>query len=163
MADSRQIRPTLRSVLDRLVDEDPEAAHDPPRSNAQLLAEHRESVMRDVGHLLNTRRRSPGPPERMTDLVPSLVDYGLPDFISQNLMSADSRAGLRETMEQMLQRYEPRFKRVNVRLWRMSESEDRAVRLHIEALLHAEPAPITIAFDSVLDPVDGGLEVEGAG
>jgi type VI secretion system protein ImpF len=153
----------MRSLLDRLVDEEPEREHDPPvTSHAQALREHRDAVMRDVSNLLNTRRPVPGPPKDLTGLFPSLADYGTEDFQSANLATASAREKLRKTIEEMIRRYEPRFKRVDVHLMPIDPlAPDRTVKFRIEALLHAEPAPVAISFDSVMDPINGGLEVAG--
>jgi type VI secretion system protein ImpF len=159
-----ELQPVLRSVLDRLIDEDPERASDPPVNRSQLLRDHRASVMRDLSALLNTRRRSPGPAPELADLFPSIADYGVRDFTTENLASARSREALRKSIEETILRYEPRFKRVDVILIEDSESGiDRALRMRIEGLLHAEPAPISVAFDSVLDPVSGTFDVGGQG
>jgi type VI secretion system protein ImpF len=159
--------PVLRSVLDRLMDDDPERGQDPPVSQNHLLRAHRESVMRDVGELLNARRPSPGPPEHLPDLVPSLADYGVVDFLGLNLASVDAREKLRASIEETIRRYEPRFKRVDVSLFEEAEMEDGVehgtLRLRIEALLHAEPAPITVSFDSIVNPLSGAFDMESRG
>jgi type VI secretion system protein ImpF len=156
--------PVLRSVLDRLIDDDPERAQDPPVSATQLLRAHRDAVMRDVGELLNARRQSPGPPAHLAELVPSLADYGVVDFLGLNLASIDAREELRASIEETIRRYEPRFMRVDVSLFEDSEIDEGVehgtLRLRIEALLHAEPAPITVSFDSIVNPMNGAFDVE---
>ncbi len=39
------------------------------------------------------------------------------------------------------------------------ENDDRTVRFRIDAILHADPAPEVIIFDSVLEPVSRSVEV----
>ena len=156
-------KPVLRSLIDRLVDDEPERPSDASLTHTQLLLYHRESVLRDLANLLNTRRRSPDPPASFEDLVPSMVDYGLRDFIFENLAAASVRERLRATIEETIQRYEPRFKRVSVRLVDSGMTADPALKLRIEALLYAEPAPISISFDSIMDPISGGFDVKGRG
>jgi type VI secretion system protein ImpF len=162
MAREDERKPVLRSILDRLVDDEPEKSVDTPVTHSQLLREHRESVLRDLANLLNTRRRTPGPPKGLKDLVPSMADYGMRDFLAENLASPAQREELRAAIEEIILRYEPRFKRVNVRLFNVDdEAADASLRLRIEALLYAEPAPITLSFDSIMDPLSGGFEVKG--
>lgn len=157
-------QPVLRSVLDRLVDEDPERSADPPVNRTQLLREHREAVLRDLGNLLNTRRATAEIPPGLEDLSPSLADYGLRDFVADGLATAQSRADLRKAIERAILLYEPRFKRVEVRVFQTSpEDGDPALRVRIDALLHAEPAPISVAFDTVIDPVCGTFDTGGQG
>lgn len=157
-----QPQPVLRSVLDRLVDDEPDRTVDPPVNRTQLLREHRESVLRDLGNLLNTRRAAGEIPAALEDLVPSLADYGLRDFVADGLATAQSRADLRKSIERAILLYEPRFKRVDVRVFQTSpEDGDPALRVRIDALLHAEPAPISVAFDTVIDPVSGSFGTGG--
>jgi type VI secretion system protein ImpF len=149
------------SLLDRLSDEDPQVPHDREKGHAQLLRELRASVLRDVGHLVNTRRRVGPLPPGLTELVPSLVDYGLADFLGRDLAGDTGREDLRRALEETLRRYEPRFRSLRVELLDNADSQDRTLRFRVDALLHAEPAPEPVVFDSVLDPVRGGLDVEG--
>ena len=39
------------------------------------------------------------------------------------------------------------------------ENDDRTVRFRIDAILHADPAPEVIIFDSVLEPVSRTVKV----
>lgn len=152
---------TKPSVLDRLIDEDPSSTRDRPRSHAQHLDELRASVLRDVGALLNTRRRPLPADVGKEELESSLAAYGIVDFTTANLTSAPARERFRAELEATLRRFEPRFRSVHVEVLANSDQLDRTLRLRIDALLHAEPAPEPVVFDSVIDPVNGGFEVKG--
>jgi len=52
-------QPLLPSVLDRLLDANPDLSRDPPKSRGQHLAELRQAVRRDLEALLNARRHAP--------------------------------------------------------------------------------------------------------
>jgi len=147
-------------VLDRLLDDDPEQKQERPRPAAQELRELRDSVMRDVADILNTRRRWPPPDPALDELTPSLADYGIPDFTGADLSGANALEQFREAMETALRRYEPRFKTVRVEIQTGADSGDRTLRFRIDALLHADPVPESVVFDSFVDPVTGGFEVE---
>ena len=71
-----------------------------------------------------------------------------------------SRDEFRALIEAALRRYEPRFKTVRVELLAKVDDADRTLRFRVDALLHADPAPEQIVFDSIVDPVSGGFEVE---
>ena len=160
MAERTEGTELVHSVLDRLMS-GPGAAAPESRSHAQMLRDLRASVMRDVSSLLNTRRRHRPIPEGLEELAPSNVDYGIPDFTGMQFSSADAREELRNQIEAILRTYEPRFKRVRVQLLDNADKTDRSLRFRIDALLHAEPAPEPIVFDSVVEPVRGSFEVEG--
>jgi type VI secretion system protein ImpF len=147
-------------MLDRLIDDDPGERQERPKSAAQQLRDLRDGVIRDVGNLLNTRRRWPPPDPALTELVPSLADYGVPDFTGADLSTPKAREEFRALLSMALRRYEPRFKSVRVELLENSDATDRTLRFRVDAMLHADPAPEPLVFDSVVDPVSGGFEVE---
>jgi type VI secretion system protein ImpF len=149
------------SVLDRLIDEDPDVRVERPKSRTQQMRDLRASVLRDVTNLLNTRRRVGVDPASVEGLVPSLVDYGIPDLASARFATATGRQQFADQVEALLTRYEPRFRRVKVILARTQDARDGALRFRIDALLHADPAPEPVVFDSVVDLVDGSVQVSG--
>ncbi len=154
METSDKLRPSL---LDRLLDDDPDSPGKPDTC-VQSLEGLQEAVKRDLEHLLNTRRRCESRPqewkdEKLNDLKKSLVNYGLPDFLAMNLASDEGRAAFLRIVEDTIRVSESRLDRIKVSLLANTEPLDRTMRFRIEALLQAEPAPEAIAFDSVLEPV----------
>ncbi|HKO06686.1 MAG: type VI secretion system baseplate subunit TssE [Alphaproteobacteria bacterium] len=146
-------QPLLQSVLDRLLDANPERTHDDPRQRGQYVQELRRAVRRDLEALLNTRQRCISPPADLTELETSLLTYGIPDFSGLDLSSEEHRETFRATIEEVIKRFEPRFQRVSVILLDNVEPLDRTLRLRIDALMYAQPAPEAIVLDSYLDPV----------
>jgi type VI secretion system protein ImpF len=163
MAKVQSSQPLLPSVLDRLLDDDPDVQQEPPASRHQVLREMRESVRRDLEMLLNTRIRPVDYPANLTQLKQSLVDYGVPDFTGMPLSSHDERVAFGKRLEKIIKDFEPRFKSVKVQLVSNPEPLDRTLRFRIEALLNVDPAPEPVLFDSIMHPVKEGIEVKGVG
>lgn len=163
MARVKSDQPLVPSVLDRLLDDEPETSREPPKSRHQVLRELKLSVRRDLEDLLNTRRRCGGWPADLKELERSLVGYGVPDFTGANMGSGEQREQFCRLLESVIRTCEPRFKAVQVRLLDNAESLDRTLRFRIDALLHAEPAPEPVVFDSALEPGTGSFEVKGVG
>jgi type VI secretion system protein ImpF len=162
MAKTRPVETLRPSVFDRLIDEDPDRRQlDPAKPRSQLVRELCASVSRDLSRLLNTRSYHRPLPEALEELTPSCLDYGIPDFTGADLSSANARDELRRRIEEAIRLYEPRFDRVNVRLFDNTEPKDRTLRLRIDALLRADTVLEPIVFDSVVEPVSGGVEVQG--
>ena len=160
MAEIRTDQLLLPSVLDRLIDHDPQVRRETPRSRNQLLRDLKLAVRRDLENLLNTRVRCiPFPPEH-AELKRSLVNYGIPDLTGAFLASTKEREGFRRTIQAVILLFEPRLKKLSVTL-RDQEASDRTIRFHIEATLQAEPAPEPVAFDSTLRLTTGTFEVKG--
>jgi type VI secretion system protein ImpF len=154
-------QPLLPSVLDRLLDDRPDQKHDQERSRGQNLAALRDAMRRDLEALMNTRRRCISPPAGLKELETSLVEYGIPDVLSASAGSEEVREGLRRSIENVIRRFEPRFKTVTVKLLGDAPQQDRTLRFRIDALMYAEPAPEFVSFDSLLDPATSNFSVIG--
>jgi type VI secretion system protein ImpF len=159
-----EIRPDqllIPSVLDRLIDNEPDVRREALRSRNQLLRDLKQSVRRDLENLLNARVRCvPWAPE-MKHLKKSLVNYGLPDLTGSSPVSPKDREEFRKTIEAVVKQYETRLKKLRVKLIDSPQTIDRTIRFHIDAVLLAEPAPEPISFDSTLRLADGSFEVKG--
>lgn len=152
-------QPLLPSVLDRLLDGNPELSRDPPKSRGQHLVELRRAIRRDLEALLNTRQRCRSWPADLGELKQSLIAYGVSDFTAANLGSEQQRELFRREIEEVIRRNEPRFVSVEVVILENAESVDRTLRFRIEALMHADPAPEPVTFDSFLDPAARSVSV----
>lgn len=146
-------------LLDRLIDDAPDQERDPPMSVADSMVALRNSVRRDLEALLNARRRWRSWPTRLTQLAASPMGYGIPDFASGAFNDAGRREELRLEVEDTIRRFEPRFLSVRVQLVDMKDQLDTTLRLRIEAVLHAEPAPEAITFDTLVDPTTDDVVV----
>src|SRR5262249_26747010 len=161
MPEIRPDQPLIPSVLDGLIDNEPDIRREAPRSRNQLLRDLKQTVRRDLENLLNTRIRCvPWAPE-MKYLKQSLVNYGIPDLTGSSPVSPKEREEFRRTIEAVVKQYEVRLKKLRVRLIDATDSIDRTIRFHIDAVLQAEPAPEPISFDSTLRLATGAFEVKG--
>jgi type VI secretion system protein ImpF len=146
-------QPIVASVLDRLLDEDPQSSVDPPKSRGQHIADLRRQLQRDIETLLNAHQCSLPLPRELTELPRSLLDYGMPHFLGLVAASEQAREQFRANVELLLRRFEPRFKSVDVTLLENADNLERTLRFRIDALVHADPDPEPIRFDSMLEPV----------
>lgn len=151
----------MNSVLDRLIDNDPDKK-DPEVLPRQAYRALHDAVLRDLEALLNTRYRCADPPEGLAELEKSLANYGLPDFTGANFGSDNSKEDIRRAIKKTIENYEPRFKSGSVRIHLLENSDelDRTIRFRIEAVLLAEPAPEHVIFDSLLEPVTRNVQVK---
>ena len=160
---ARQVSPTkplVASVLDRLLDDDPGNEKESEKSRNQTLREVRQSLRRDLESLLNARRRVVSVPRALSETNHSLTNYGLPDLTNVNVQSDDTRSGLCRMIELLLERFETRFKTVEVNILDNSDPLDRTLRFRIRALMHAEPAPELVVFDTHVEPVTSTVNVK---
>jgi type VI secretion system protein ImpF len=138
------------SILDRLLDDEPDVRREPLHQRFQDVRQLKRTVTRDLEALLNTRQEQlTALPAACREVQRSLLTYGLPDFTAWSLLSPIHRQRIRHALEQAIAACEPRLTRVQVTLEPPREYE-RVVRFRIEALLRVEPAPEPVTFDAVL-------------
>lgn len=138
-------------LLDRLIDDAPDALREAPLSLSAAENTLKNSVRRDLEALLNARRRWRSLPERYEELPTSLLGYGISDFASGAFNDAQQRDRLRSEIEQAIREFEPRLTGVRVTLVERNDNLDATLRLQIEAMLRTEPAPEPIAFETLVD------------
>jgi type VI secretion system protein ImpF len=148
------------SVLDRLVDYEPEVSQEPLASRAKSLRQMKQAVRRDLEYLLNTRQVATGLPPGLKELNKSLFAYGLPDFSAMNVNSPEEQTRLRRLLETTISLFEPRLKGVKVTLEPLHGVE-RTLRFRVDARLQVEPTPEPVTFDTVLQLHSGEYKVRG--
>lgn len=146
------------SIIDRLIDDEPDFQDAPSRTEGITISELRKNVRRDIEALLNARIQWHTWPTQYTELATSCLSYGLPDFSSMSVSSHEGRALLCETVRNTILKFEPRFLEVEV----FTDEEvplNRVLNLRINALLYADPEPEFISFDSEVEPVNLGMKI----
>ncbi len=156
----KKLRP---SILDRLLDDEPGNNAEIDPGQYQQIKQLRSSVRRDLENLLNTRFRIIEPPEELHELESSLLNYGLQDLATVNIIDKEKKKAFTRKLEQSLKDFEPRFKSVKVTYQENKDSTDRTLRFRIDATLYADPSPEIVVFDSVLDPVTRNVNIEDIG
>ena len=140
----------MASILDRLLDDEPEVTREATPYRSQSVRGLRKSIARDLEALLNTRREAlEDLAAEFTEVSRSLVAYGLPDLTSLSLQGPDDRARIRRALEETITTFEPRLDRVRVTLEAPRE-HDRALRFRVDAWLKMEPAPEPVTFDAAV-------------
>jgi type VI secretion system protein ImpF len=147
-------------LLDRLVDPDPDELSDRPLSASAAMDALRASVCNDLEELLNTRRRWRSWDPHYSQLDRSLVGFGLPDFAAGAFNDPRHREELRQLVETTIRRFEPRIVSLKVTLLEKTDQLSATLRLRIEALLKADPAPEPITFDTLVDLVTKNVTVQ---
>jgi len=151
MAERKHDRPELPSVLDRLVDEDPQNQKEKPRTLKELAVALRNAVRRDLEDLLNTRQQPRELPEGLDDLLSSSYEFGIPDFSGANMSSVERRRQYLRRIEEIIRQHEPRFSSVKVIPVEDKKTLLRSLHFRIEAVLRTEPMPESVLYDSHVD------------
>ena len=151
-----------QSVLDRLIDREPNLASDPSATRAQSVRQLKASLRRDLEWLLNTRRNDEASAETLAEVTRSLHNYGLPDFTRFSTDSPRDRNQLALEVESTVALFEPRLRDINVTIVESATSRGtRTVHFQIEGMLQMDPSPEQISFDATLQLTSGEYQIRG--
>jgi type VI secretion system protein ImpF len=142
------------SLLDRLIDLDPEVSREPVQYRFITIGQTKALVARDLENILNTKRSVLVPPNSCKEVSNSLFLYGLPDFTAQNPKSAMVRQLLRQQIEKAISRFEPRLKNVKVN-FEISMQNERTLGFRITGILVVDPITEPVTFDTYFDVIKG--------
>jgi type VI secretion system protein ImpF len=149
----------MPSILDRLID--PESAGTAIMTGYNIPQMY-SAVLRDLEDLLNTRQTYRDLSEQFTEVRNSIIGYGLPDIMSVEAISATQRAHIGRAIKEVIERFEPRLRDVNVSMMTPDENlAKQSVRFRIDARLAVDPAP-DVAFDTILEMASGHYQVKPA-
>jgi type VI secretion system protein ImpF len=152
----RTVRP---SILDRLTDNEPGLAADPPITREESERRYRLAVERDVEALLNTRRVMFPAPDWCPELRRSVYDYGLIDTTSISVGTKAGRERLLSALQDAIERFEPRLAQPRVRLLDAQQVRAPQMRFVVEAVLVMDPGREDVMFDTVLEIASGEYDV----
>lgn len=151
--------PVTLSVLDRLIDQEPERKLEPPLSRAQSLRELRAALRRDLEWLFNTRRTIEEAPESLREVERSVYNYGIEDTSILSLRSLKDQELLAKSIKTAITFFEPRLQAAKVTI-EPSSDDVRGIHFNIEGLLRMDPAPEPVFFDTLLEPSSGEYKVK---
>ena len=155
------------ALLDRLIDDEPQARVESPDKRVFTLSRLRESVLRDINWLFNTTQMAgSGELENYPLVASSVVNYGIPAFSGTTATSVDLRT-VEIALRQAIIDFEPRLlaDSVRVRARRLQDDEHHHNRLSfdIECRLWAQPAPIALLLHTDVDLESGQNAVKESG
>lgn len=145
------VTPTL---LDRLRDDAPRYS-----TRKASMDAYRESVLRDIEWLLNTRRPPLPEADDFDHASRSVIVYGLVDMHSFDGSIGRDAAALRQSLEQTLRAFEPRIQNLRILPPRKDEFK-RSLNFEIEGMLRYDTVSEPISFDTVLDLIEGRYQVD---
>ena len=147
------------SVLDRLIDTEPDNQYELPMTRSESVRAVKNSLRRDLDWLLNTRRIAVEPPPSLREVTRSLYMFGLPDLFGFALSAQKDRARLLRILQNTTRIFEPRLANVRIIPLDPHESGRSTLSFRIEGLLIMDPAPEHVSFDTVLELSNGEYEV----
>lgn len=162
MAELTQQERLQPSLLDRLTDDEPDVLQESRDKRVLSMRRLRESVLRDLGWLLNASRL-----DTLQDLseypfvARSVLNYGIPDIAGLTASGLDVASLARAVREAILD-YEPRILRHTLKVTARTLPEQmshNALSFDIEGELWAQPVPLRIYLKTELDLEIGEVKV----
>ncbi len=153
------------SLLDRLTDDEPDQRQEAREKRVMSMRRLRQSVLRDLGWLLNSGNLASVEDLEDCPLVAhSVVNYGLPDLAGRAAMGIDLPA-VERALRQAIWDFEPRILRNTVKI-RAVVAQDQmnrnAVAFEIEGELWAQPVPLHLYLRTEVDLDSGTFSVSDA-
>lgn len=151
------------SLLDRLTDEEPGKSKETREQRVFSMRRLRESVLRDLGWLLNaTNLGSRLDADAHAHVARSVLNFGVPDLAGSSVSSIDSQ-DLARLVHDAILNYEPRILRNSLRV-ELAVQDDYAshnmLSMRIEGELWAIPAPLRILVNTSLDLESGRIVID---
>ena len=142
------------SLLDRLIDHEPNRAKDGPEAQVFTPAQLRQAVLRDLAALLNTSNLGTIQDLSATPLVAkSTLNYGVPGFAGLFESSARSNA-LERKLADAIRAFEPRIRSETLRVRSRGTRDDATVLalvFEIEGELWAQPVPQQLFLETTIE------------
>lgn len=151
------------SLLDRLTDLEPQQKDEPRDRRVISVGRLRECIRRDLGALLNTinLRAVEHALDSYPAIAASTLNYGIPELSGMTASSADP-ATLESAIKQAILDFEPRILpntlKVQARLER-GQMNRGALSFFIDGEMWAQPVPIALYLETILDLETGGAAV----
>jgi type VI secretion system protein ImpF len=166
MAELTQQERLQPSLLDRLTDDEPEKTQESREQRVLSLTKLRQSVLRDMGWLLNTGTLDAVQNLEDYPLVAhSVLNYGIPDLAGTALSSADIEE-IQKRVKQAILDFEPRILKNSVKV-KVAAAPDQmnhnAITFDIEGDLWMQPLPLRLYLKTELDLETGIMDVKDKG
>ena len=153
---------SVLSLVDRLMDLDPENRREVRPDPWEEMREFKASLCRDLAALLNTRRAEEDFSPGFEEATNSLLSFGVADFTSYDLKNGADQERLRRSIERAVRQFEPRLASVSV-LVAEPDPLKPVLQFQIEAVLRAESSGKPLLFDVTLHRESRRIAVTGGG
>lgn len=148
----------MQSLIDRLIDLEPEQLVERAASEAAELAEYKIHLLRDLEHLLNTTQPIFVSHGKHDAMAGNIVGYGLADMATEDFSSDSVRDRLRRVVAETIRRHEPRLHDVSV------QADDapgaKGITFRIMAVLSISRNDEVVVYDANVRPSDKTIELD---
>lgn len=157
---SERLQPSL---LDRLIDNDPQSETEAPDTPAFTRRTLRAAVLRDLAWLFNTTNLGDEVlAEQFPAAAESVLNFGLPCLAGRFASTVDAVV-LEQAIRRAIELFEPRIAPASIEIEAVLDRSvldmHNQISLVIRGLLWAQPAPLEFALRTQIDLEEGGITV----
>ncbi len=149
------------SLLDRLIDDEPESKSEAVLGESAAFDQFKLGLRRDLEGLLNSRRPFSPWLARSAQLAGTVVDFGLPDLSTEDFGTAAVRERIRRMIAATIRTHEPRLTAIEVET--DGGPTATGVRFRISAVIRFANYEEDVIYDARLRPTDRAIDVVLAG
>jgi type VI secretion system protein ImpF len=158
------------SLLDRLIDSDPQSKRETADQRVLSRQQLRAAVLRDLAWLFNTTRNEPEPnSDREEELAlwaqhdharRSALNFGMPAFAGNTLSTMDT-AAMEASVKQAIIDFEPRIdaNTLDVEVNLDARNKHNALQLTIRGQMWNQPVPLELLLAAQVDLETGSTSV----
>jgi type VI secretion system protein ImpF len=147
------------SLIDRLVDFDPEAATEARPLRLLSFRQIKAAIARDLSWLFNTR--TPLAPSRYDQQDLTVIDYGIPDFGATYTADRDHQNKVALRLKRAISTFEPRL--TDVRVSGAPATDERTLRFIVDACIVLEHERLPVSFATILDQNSKTVRIDESG
>ena len=150
------------SLLDRLIDDNPEQLNESRDKRIMNVSKLRDCVIRDISHLLNAHHLEGNTDiDAFPEVQSSVINYGVSGLTGFSMHNIDVNSAER-SIRQAIINFEPRILKntLKVSMTRDTEkSSNHAIVFRIEGQIWAIPIPLMLMLKTEIDLETGSVNV----
>ena len=150
------------SLLDRLIDDNPEQLNESRDKRIMNVSKLRDCVIRDISHLLNAHHLEGNTDiDDFAEVQSSVINYGVSGLTGFSMHNIDVNSAER-SIRQAIINFEPRILKntLKVSMTRDTEkSSNHAIVFRIEGQIWAIPIPLMLMLKTEIDLETGSVNV----
>jgi type VI secretion system protein ImpF len=149
------------SLLDRLIDDEPDQRQEATEKKVLTKQALRQAVLRDLVWLFNASAHSPKlDPKKTPNAVKSVINFGLTDLSGQFASSVET-SDLEQTIRNAILQFEPRILPETLEIEALMEGSvidaHNSLGLVVRGMLWAQPVPLEFLMRSMIDLEEGRI------
>ncbi len=149
------------SLFDRLLDDNPDLAHEPYESEERAFQRYKIGLRRDLEGLLNSKRPFSAWLAEHPGVADTIIGFGLPDLSTEDFGTPAVRERIRRMIAACIRTHETRLSRVEVDV--DGGPTSTGLRFRITAVLTVAQLEEAVTYDARVRPSDRAIAVELTG